>query len=297
MIPKVRVLRFGDPLREQEVVRVARPQAFEQPQRPGGVVLVPEIDLVELVVRLPADERPARARPLHLCESLGAVAPGQQQQPAKQSEDRGCNAGVVMIEAHAEVRVLKRLVETEGAVQSILGALAVPRRRQLVASQDAPLSPVRVCRAEIEPGFGPFGFTGGPLFGRRDSVGHACDERLVERPVVGVHLDLPPEGHSAEEVAGGSRARWARLAQFATCPVELRVEDRIVDPGESPDVGESRSWNSSADQGRCGENHDRPGDSPGHRIEHRGQVRVVRSRCFSACRSRASAISRSISAG
>ena len=146
---------------------------------------------------------------------------------------------------------------------------------------------------EIEPGFSFVGRPHHPCFsvGNRQIGGGR--ELGIEGPAVGIELNSPPQRGRGQHLAGLPRRGWAGASQGGIDVVEAGLEDGVVDPDESLDTGElwrRRRIARRLDEQNDAEQEDRRAPRPGH-------VTLVRSPCFAACLSTASAISRSRSSG
>ncbi len=111
----------------------------------------------------------------------------------------------------------------------------------------------------------------------------------VEGFALGIEQDAPPEGGGGENLAGFGRCRSARATELRLDLVEACFEDEVVGAGEgldTPDVARGRGH-----RGGC--HAENQAAAPGG-VPH---VTLVRSCCFSECRSSASAIRRSRSSG
>ena len=166
---------------------------------------------------------------------------------------------------------------------------------------------------EVEPRLGVVGRALGPVLGRADRAIDGGAELVVQRAVEGIEQDAPPQRRRGEHVAGLGRRRAAGAAQLGVDLVEACVEDEVVG---------SRERVFAADEGRPIGRRGGAG-GPGPRADGRGaegrregaarvtvvataiaqaaassqraprpgdHVTLVRSCCFSACRSSASAI-------
>ena len=90
------------------------------------------------------------------------------------------------------MRVLETGIERERALERVLDALAVARRRQPLDAQDAHLHPRAVGRPEVEPRLGAPRLPLRPGLGSPNRLLGPRQEVRVARPVLGVELDLPP---------------------------------------------------------------------------------------------------------
>ena len=302
-VVQVRLLHGGELRGEEGVARIPVTERLENRDREIGAPLVPEIDDLELIGRLPLEQAAAGAGALDPGESFGLVAAGQHQQEAQHFGAAGGDVGVVLVEAVAEICVVEVGVERDGAIERLLDAFAVARGTELLVAQHAPLHARRVGRPDVEMRLGAGRFARDPGLGRGDGVLDRRGEGGIERLAARIEEDAPPDGGGGEHVAGfargrpgGGRGRAAGARQIGVGFVEAGIEDVVVDAGEGVHAAQLGGGGRRGARGRV----DGPDERGGERRKRRrtpparrGHVRLVRSCCFSACRSRASAISRS----
>ncbi|OFW38907.1 MAG: hypothetical protein A3F70_02020 [Acidobacteria bacterium RIFCSPLOWO2_12_FULL_67_14] len=293
------------------VARMARLKLPKQIERPRGLLLVPDIDEMELVVGFAPQQLSGLARSEHLLEPAGAVATREQQEPAQHLEHAGADIRVVAVQAQPEVGIGQPGVERDGAFERLPDAPAVASGGQVMAAKHLPLDPGRVRAAEVEPGLGALRFTPGPRARRGNRGLDLRPERGVAGGVVRVDPNAPPDRHRIQYLAGFGRSRRTRRGPQRRHLVEARVKDGVVDACELRCAGEAAhgrirflSWKWKYRNDRH-ENH-RGTEAPGRNAKCArclgvsvvsSHVMLVRSCCFSACRSRASAMRRSRSAG
>src|SRR5206468_815645 len=134
----------------------------------------------------------------------------------------------------------------------------------------------------------------------------------LERGIAGqacrIELNLPPHVDGVEELAGFRRRGGACTREQRRHFLEPGVEDGVIDTHELGLAGKPRGGNrlagrkgppytADAQHDRTAERQPQPALPAEARRAKAGHVTLVRSCCFSACRSRASVISRSMSWG
>ena len=263
-------------------------------QRPWRLPLVPEIDDVELVVGLALQQPAAVARAQHLIESFLAVAAGQQQEEAEELGRRGRHVGVVPCTCRCRSR-RPRASGSSATARSSATLMFLPSRAAASFSflQDAPLDPRGIGATEVEPGLGVVGRSRRSRLRRHGSRDRRRSRTRRRAPrLSGIEQDPPPERGGGEHVARFGRRRSARATQLRVDLVEARFEDEVVGAGEAVDAADLARGRAPT-RGGCHSCTTRQAAAPGG-VPH---VTLVRSCCFSAWRSSASAISRSRSAG
>jgi hypothetical protein len=184
-----------------------------------------------------------------------------------------------------------------------------------LAAQHAPLYAGAVGAAQVEPCFGAFRLTRRPRFGGGNRGLDARVEQPIARGVVRVELDTPPERDRLEQAARLERRRRAGLLDERRHIVEASVEDRVVDARKLRGRGDAclpRRRVSVRRRAPPERRHEQEPQSYREYGEDRSSLRLcasrvrggegvhvilVRSCCFSACRSSASVIRRSIKSG
>ena len=295
-IVPIDLLHFRELREEQRVARVTVVQRLEQRDRLVDAMLVPQIDDLELVVRFALEEPPMGARAQHTRQPFGAVAAREHEEEPEHLGARRRHVRVVLVHPHAEIRIVQIVVERDGAFERLLDALAVARGGQLLVAEDAELDAGRIGGAEVEVRLRALGRAFHPGLGRGDRLVDQGVELIVERRARGIELDAPPRRNGTEDLARLARRRAAGALQLGVGLIELRVEDVVVDPDQPVDTGELSGpapgcGDAREPQRGAGCEAHRPAGPAAH------HVTLVRSCCFSACRSSASAISRSSSAG
>ncbi len=239
MVVDVVPLDLGDPLQEYRVRRVAGVEASQQIERTLRLLLVPEVEPVELVVRLGAQQHAPVAGLEHLLQAFLSVAARQEQQPPHHPGCRRGDGDVVVIQADAELGVVQRGVQGEGALERRSDAVALARGGQPLAAQYTPLHERRIGAREIEPRLRALRLTLRPGGRRRNRVrGHRLEAR-VERPAVWVEDDLPPDRDGGQRLAGFNRGWRTGGGQELARAIESRAEDLVVHRRESVAFGEA----------------------------------------------------------
>ena len=196
---------------------------------------------MELEVGFALEELAPIARLQHLAQSLDAIAAGEQQEPAKHLRGGRGDVGVVLIDADAEVRVVQRGVELEGALERVFDLLAVARRADPFPPQDPPLDAWRIRPRKIEPGFSALRLAPDPGIVGGDGRSREVRELPIEEPAFRVDLNLPPQRHEAKRLARALRGRWAGLHELGVGLLEARIEDRVVHGREPRSLRQRRA--------------------------------------------------------
>ena len=207
----------------------SRAQRAQQLERALRLILVPQIDPVQLVVGLAAQQDAARVHGFHVAEAFLAIAARQQEQKPEEPGDRRCDRRVVLIEPDAESRVAQAGVERQRTFERLLDALAVAGRGEMLLALHPPRDPGPIRGTEIEPRFGGSGLAFRPALGRRDRGGHALLKVVVQAGVVGVDQDPPPRRRGVQHLAGLTRCGRAGAGQGFLGAIESRVQDLRVD--------------------------------------------------------------------
>jgi hypothetical protein len=224
----VGVLNLGDLRQVERIARVTGLQTGEQLDGAAGLPLVPQIDDVQLEIGLALEQAAAAPRPQHLAQPLLAVAAGEQQQEAQEPRRRRRYVGVVLVHAEAEVGVVQARLEGDGSLHRFFDLLAVTRRGELFAAQHPPLHARAEGPAQVEPGFRVLRRPLRPRFRGADRALDRGTERVVQRPVLRVELDPPPQRRRFEHVAGFRRRRAAGATQLRVDLIESCFEDELV---------------------------------------------------------------------
>ncbi len=289
-IVEVLLLDLCDALLEERVARVAGMQALQHLEAALRLLLVPQIDPVQLVVRLAAQQRTVFAREQHVAQPLDPVTAGQQQQEAQEPGGSRRDIRVVLVETDPEARVVEGRVECKRLLERLLDPLAVASGRHALGTQHPPLHARAVGSSQVEPRFRAVRIAYGPRLGSRDRRIDPALELRVKGGALVIELDLPPESSDVEQLARHRGRRAAGPFGSGGRRVEGGVQNQVVDRGEAGGFGERRG---------------RLGGSAGERRKRReyqprardGHTTLVRSRCLSAWRARASRMRRSSSAG
>ena len=268
--------------------------ASQQVDRARRLVLVPEIDDRELVVRLALQQPAPRPGAQHLLEPDLAVAARQQQQEAEHPRRRRRDVGVVLVHPHPEVGVVERRIELDRFARAPAGSACRRARRR--ASRRAARATGRGPRRRR-----PCRTTLRHLSGARsahasvDAIARSTSVRElgIERAAVGIELDAPPERGRGEHVAGLARRRAAGFAQLGLDLVEAGFEDEVVGADEAVDAAQLARRRRAPTTPVIIVMHSAASDRAGDELH----VTLVRSCCLAAWRSSASAISRSSRTG
>ena len=191
-IVQILMLDAGDLRGKQRIARIFTAKVLEDFQRLRCLLLVPQINDVELVVRFPPQELSPRPHPKHLGEAHFPVPSGQQQEDAEELRGSRSDVRVVLVHPHREVGVVQGGIERDCAFERGENALAVARGRHSLVAQHPPLDTDRVRPAEVEPRLSLGRRTSHPRFRRADGAFDRGGELCVERAAVGVQLDAPP---------------------------------------------------------------------------------------------------------
>ena len=92
---------------KERIARIVLLQAAQQIERPRGLALVPQVDQVELIVRLALEQAAAVPRAQHLREPFRLVPARQHEEEAQNLGRRRRDVRVVLVEPDAEVRILE----------------------------------------------------------------------------------------------------------------------------------------------------------------------------------------------
>ena len=248
----VDVFNLGHLRGEDRIARVLPCELAQELERAARLVLVPQIDHLELIVRLALEQAPVGPGAHHLCESLLAAATREQEEKAQDLRHGGRHVGVVAIQPDTEIGVVEIGVEHQRALERVLDALAVARRGQAFFAQHEPLHAGRVRPAQVEPGLGIVGGANGPGVGRADGAFDRGRKLLVERAAVRIELDAPPERGGGEHVTRLGRRRAAGHAELRFERFESGVEDEVVGADEAGFAAQTAGDVSGGRRGQAG---------------------------------------------
>src|SRR5687768_1436700 len=164
MVSDVVALNISEAKIKDRIARIAGAQSLDEPQRGRLLLLVPQVDEVELILRFASQQHAFAARLFHLLQTTGTIAAGQKHQHADDARRSRRDGGVVVIEPESEIRVAKRRIERSGQLQRIVDALPVTRRRQILPTMASEQDTRAVRAAQIEPRLRAFGLTSDPRF-------------------------------------------------------------------------------------------------------------------------------------
>src|SRR5205807_4263588 len=99
--------------------------------------------------------------------------------------------------------------------------------------QHAPLDERCVRAREIEPGLRIPGGALRPRIARSDRRRGELVKGAVKTAAVGIQQNLPPHRYGRERLARFGRRWWARPGELRVDVVEPRVQNRVVDCGQS----------------------------------------------------------------